>query len=103
MTFKYNWLPQAMGLIYIILYKIRRYQMARKWPKGKIPDDTVERLKLASIRAATTTSSSPEERKRVDQILNEWASMNILALALGVHLTKHDYREFMLRKIGVKG
>jgi hypothetical protein len=76
--------------------------MARRWPKSEVPDSTSERLKLM-VSTANVVPLSAEERRQVDEILKEWTRLNQLALALGVHLTKHDYREFMLRKIGVKG
>lgn len=76
--------------------------MARKWPKGSIPDDNVERLELAVTRA-TLMPLSVEERRQAEEIVKQWARLNSMALALGVHLTKHDYREYMLRKIGAKG
>jgi hypothetical protein len=76
--------------------------MARRWPKGEVPDSTVERLKLM-VSTADIVPLSAEERRQVDEILKKWTRLNQLALALGVHLTKHDYREFMLQKIGVKG
>jgi hypothetical protein len=76
--------------------------MARRWPKGEVPNGTVERLKLALTRASISPLSA-EERRRAEEIVKEWANLTSMALALGVHLTKHDYREFMLRKIGVKG
>ncbi len=76
--------------------------MARKWPKAGVPNDTVDRLELMLARA-TVIPLSPEQRSQVKEIVGEWTCLNQLALALGVHLSKHDYREFMLRKIGVKG
>jgi hypothetical protein len=75
--------------------------MPKKWPKGSIPDDNVERLKLAVTRASIVPLSA-EERRQAKEIVEEWTRLNLMALALGVHLTKHDYREFMLRKIGIK-
>ena len=76
--------------------------MARRWPKGKVPDDDVDRLILAGTRAKAVPLSG-EARTRVDEIIAEWFQINQMAIALGIRLTKHDYREFMLRKIGVKG
>ena len=76
--------------------------MARRWPKGKVPDDDVDRLLLAKIRAKAMPLSG-EAKSRVDEIIREWFQINQMAIALGVTLTKHDYREFMLRKIGAKG
>jgi len=76
--------------------------MARKWPKGKVPNGAADRIELMFTRA-TGIPLSPEEKSQVAGIIGEWTRLNLLALALGVHLTKHDYREFMLLKIGVKG
>jgi hypothetical protein len=75
--------------------------MARKWLKSGVPDSTAERLGLM-VSTANVVPLSAEQKRQVDEILKEWICLNELALALGVHLTKHDYREFMLRKIGVK-
>lgn len=55
------------------------------------------------VGTATIVPLSVEARRQVDEIISEWARLNQMAIALRVHLTKHDYREFMLRKIGVKG
>ena len=76
--------------------------MARRWPKGKVPDDDVDRLSLAVTRAKAMPLSG-EAKSRVGEIIREWFQINQMAIALGVTLTKHDYREFMLRKIGAKG
>jgi len=76
--------------------------MARRWPKGKVPDDNVDRLILAGTRAKAVPLSS-EAKTQVDEIIAEWFQINEMAIALGVKLTKHDYREFMLHKIGAKG
>jgi len=76
--------------------------MARRWPKAEVPNGTVERLQLM-VGTATIVPLSVEARRQVDEIISEWARLNQMAIALRVHLTKHDYREFMLRKIGVKG
>ncbi len=46
---------------------------------------------------------SGEAKRRVDEIIREWFQINEMAIALGVKLTKGDYRQFMLRKIGVTG
>jgi len=75
--------------------------MPRQWPKATVPDRTVERLKLA-VETSKVVPLSDSARKRVDQIILEWMEINQMAIALGIHLTKHDYREFMLRKIGAK-
>jgi hypothetical protein len=45
---------------------------------------------------------SDTAKKRVDEILEEWIEINKMVIALGIHLTKRDYREFMLHKLGVK-
>ena len=38
--------------------------MPKKWPKGSIPDDNVERLKLAVTRARIVPLSAEERRCR---------------------------------------
>jgi len=76
--------------------------MARRWPKGRVPDDDVDRLVLAGTRA-NAVSLSDEAKRQVDEIVQEWFLINEMAIALGIKLTKHDYREFMLRKMGVTG
>jgi hypothetical protein len=88
--------------IFIYYYINGRSNMARRWPKGEVPNGTAERIKLAVTRAMTMPLST-DERRVVEEIVKEWTRLNMMALALGVHLTKHDYREYMLRKIGVKG
>ena len=74
---------------------------ACKFEEATVPDRTVERLKLAWETSKAVDLSDPA-RKRVDEILEEWIEINKMVIALGIHLTKRDYREFMLHKLGVK-
>lgn len=77
--------------------------MARKWSKGEVPDDGIARIELAVGRMrAVAETLSPNDKSRAYEIMNEWTRVNGLALALGIKLTKHDYRDFMLRKLAVK-
>jgi len=75
--------------------------MNKQWPKKSVPDDGADRLKLA-VATAKAVPLSDEARKRVDEILVKWFQINEMATALGITLTKRDYRDFMLCEIGVK-
>jgi hypothetical protein len=76
--------------------------MPRKWQKSSLPESMNDRLMLAAAMVKVVPPSSPS-RGRVEEIISEWASITQMAIALNITLTKHDYREFMLRKIGAKG
>ena len=45
---------------------------------------------------------SDDEKRLVEDAIREWSRIYRLAAAVGVHFTKHDYRDFMMRKLGAK-
>lgn len=93
-------LPIDRETLEILDEYIRRGKPISK--EGRVPDDHTDRLVLAGTRAKAVPLSD-DAKRRVHEIMQEWILINEMAIALGVKLTKHDYREFMLRKMGGTG
>jgi hypothetical protein len=82
-----------------------RHRTTKAPDKKLIPDDDAQRLLLMQRRALIMLkegSFSAEEKQLIEDAITEWSRVYKLGIALGIHFTKHDYRNFMMKKLGAK-